>query len=106
MFEEIARQTKAVMFLGTPHAGSSFTNWGTIIAKALEPLGSNVSILDEVAYDSASLLDLHREFTSVIGDNIRVVNFFEQRKVCLLRVWFLQWNAFVSIMGRKTWAAI
>jgi hypothetical protein len=106
VFEEIARGTRAVMFLGTPHAGSNFTSWGTIIAKALGPLGSNSSILDEVAYDSTSLLDLHRDFTSVMGDNIRVVNFFEQRKVCLFKVWFLQWNDFVSIMVRKTWVEI
>jgi hypothetical protein len=92
--------------LGTPHAGSSFTNWGTIIAKAFQPLGSNPSILDEVAYDSASLLDLHREFMSVVGDNLQVINFFEQRKTCIFSVWFFQWNDFVSAVARGTWGEL
>jgi hypothetical protein len=67
-----------------------------VIARALQPVGSNPSILGELAYDSVSLLDLHREFVAVAGDGLRVVNFFEERKICVLKVWFIQWVAFVS----------
>jgi hypothetical protein len=29
------------------------------------------------------MLDLHREFVAVSGDDLRVVNFFEERKTCI-----------------------
>jgi hypothetical protein len=62
----------------------------------LRPLGSNPSIADELEYDSARLLDLHREFMTTIADNLRVVNFFETRETNLLKAWFFRWNQFVS----------
>jgi len=95
-FAEIAERTKAALFLGTPHRGSSFSKWGTAIARALKPLGSNPSILDELAYDSVSLLDLHRDFMPVAEDGLRVINFFEQRKTPIWRIWFVRWEKFVS----------
>ncbi|KAI9789841.1 MAG: hypothetical protein M1816_005758 [Peltula sp. TS41687] len=96
-FADIIGHTKAVFFLGTPHRGSSFTRWGTLIARALQPIGSNPSILAELAYDSVSLFDLHREFVKVTGYGLRVVkvvNFFEERKTSVLKLWFIQWGAF------------
>ena len=53
-------------------------------------------MLVEVAYDSTSLLDLHREFVAVARDELRVFNFFEERKTRVLKVWFIQWEEFVS----------
>ena len=53
-------------------------------------------MLVEVAYDSTSLLDLHREFVAVTRDELRVFNFFEERKTRVLKVWFIQWEEFVS----------
>ncbi|KAI9777909.1 MAG: hypothetical protein M1816_004381 [Peltula sp. TS41687] len=93
-FADIIGRTKAAFFLGTPHRGSSFTRWGTLIARALQPIGSNPSILGELAYDSISLLDLHKEFVAVTGDGLRVVNFFEERKTSVLKLWFVRWGAF------------
>jgi hypothetical protein len=67
----------------------------------LRPLGSNPSIVDELEYDSARLLDLHREFIMTIADDLRVVNFYETRETNLLKVWFFRWNKFVS---NQRWA--
>jgi hypothetical protein len=67
-----------------------------LIARALQPLGSNPSILGGLAYDSVSLLDLHREFVAATRDGLRVVNFFEERKTRLLKAWIVQWEEFVS----------
>ncbi|KAI9777310.1 MAG: hypothetical protein M1816_004798 [Peltula sp. TS41687] len=91
---DIIGHTKAVPFLGTPHRGSSFTRWGTLFAKALQPIESNPSILAELVYDSVSLFDLHREFVKVTGDGLRVVNFVKERKTSVLKLWFIQWEAF------------
>ncbi|KAL8909884.1 MAG: hypothetical protein Q9171_004797 [Xanthocarpia ochracea] len=91
-FANIADYTRIVFFLGTPHRGSSFSTWGSIAARALQPLGSNPSLLQEVAYDSLPLRDLHEEFENVIRDKLRVINFYEQRKTQVLKVWFIQWE--------------
>jgi hypothetical protein len=85
-----------VFFLGTPHRGSNFSKWGSIAAQMLQPLGSNPSLLQEVTYDSLSLRDLHADFEDAVGNKLHVVNFFEQRKTRILKVWFIQWEEFVG----------
>ena len=89
-------QTKGILFLGTPHRGSSFTQLGSVAAWLLRPLGSNRSILDEIQYDLLNLQDLHEQFTGTIGDNLRVCNFFEERPTRLVDLGFVQWSKFVS----------
>lgn len=49
-----------------------------------------------MTYDSTALLDLQEEFENAFSDKLQVVNFFERRKTRLLKVWFVQWEAFVS----------
>lgn len=77
----ISENTKAILFLGTPHRGSSFGWWGWLKAKILLPKGSNPLILANLGYDSLPLLDLHRDFEGAVPDSLRVINFFEQRPV-------------------------
>ena len=86
----------AILFLGTPHRGSSFNTLGRIVARALAPIGSSTLLLEELAYDALPLLDMHEEFVNTVGKKLRVVNFFEQRKTLLIKLWFFQWEAFVS----------
>ena len=52
--------------------------------------------MQEVAYDTFPLQDLHEEFECARGEQLQVVNFFEQRKTRLFKVWFWQWEEFVS----------
>ena len=94
--QSIAQQTRAIVFLGTPHRGSAFTAFGSWVARALWPLGANPSILAGLEYDSIPLLDLHSDFIAAVSDNLRVFNFFEQRPLELLRVGFFRWRQFVS----------
>lgn len=96
LFGHVTEHTRGILFLGTPHRGSSFSDWGSIFARALLPLGSNPSLLQEVAYDSLPLFELHKSFEGCRSENLQVVNFFEQRKVRLLKLWFVQWEKFVS----------
>ncbi|KAH7139811.1 hypothetical protein B0J13DRAFT_638817 [Dactylonectria estremocensis] len=90
----IAEATKAVLFLGTPHRGSSFSYWGWWQAQALWLLGSNPSILADLHYDSASLRDLHDEFVRIDRGNMTVFNFYEQRPIRLAQLWFLKWQEY------------
>lgn len=96
LFNHIVEQTRAIFFLGTPHRGSSFGPWGRLAAFALQPLGSNPLILANLDYDSVVLSDLHEHFVSSVRDDLQVVNFYEQRRLCLLQLWFLRWQIFVS----------
>ncbi|KAK3361036.1 hypothetical protein B0T24DRAFT_671680 [Lasiosphaeria ovina] len=91
-FGHIAEHTKAILFLGTPHRGTSFGPWGWLAAQALQPLGSNPFLLANLEYDSISLHDLHKDFMAVARDDLRVFNFFEKRPTRILRLWFIQWQ--------------
>ncbi|KAJ5123879.1 uncharacterized protein N7515_007704 [Penicillium bovifimosum] len=93
-FNHIVEQTRAILFLGTPHRGTSFGPWGRLAALALQPLGSNPLILANLEYDSVVLSDLHESFISSIRDDLQVVNFYEQRPLCLLRLGFFRWQMF------------
>ncbi|KAK3937548.1 hypothetical protein QBC46DRAFT_460804 [Diplogelasinospora grovesii] len=91
---DVAEHTRAILFLGTPHRGSSFSAWGRRAAQALRPLGSNPSLLAELEYDSTALLDLQRAFVAIDRGDLSVFNFYEQRPTRLLRLWFLRWQEF------------
>ncbi|KAF2704007.1 hypothetical protein K504DRAFT_451211 [Pleomassaria siparia CBS 279.74] len=91
---DIAEYAKAVLFLVTPHRGSSFSTWGGIAARVLRPLGSNPLLLRELTYDSVALLDIQEEFETAFSNKLQVINFFERRKTRLLKLWFVQWEAF------------
>ncbi|KAK3326026.1 P-loop containing nucleoside triphosphate hydrolase protein [Apodospora peruviana] len=93
-FGHIAEHTKSILFLGTPHRGTSFGSWGWLAAQALQPLGSNPLLLANLEYDSISLHDFHKEFMAIAQDDLRVFNFFEKRPTQLLRLWFIQWQQF------------
>ncbi|KIY04017.1 uncharacterized protein Z520_00709 [Fonsecaea multimorphosa CBS 102226] len=94
-YQDIVSRTRGIVFLGTPHRGSSFTSLGSWIAWFLRPLGSNALLLDEITYDSLHLQDLHEQFTQVIEDHVQVYNFFEERPTCLVDVGIFQWSKFV-----------
>ncbi|KAK4649973.1 hypothetical protein QC762_0105260 [Podospora pseudocomata] len=89
-FGHVAEHAQTIIFLGTPHRGTSFGLWGWLAAKGLQPLGSNPSILADLEYDSFSLHDLHKDFMAVAPDDLRVFNFFEKRPTCILRLWFVR----------------
>ncbi|KAK4652120.1 hypothetical protein QC762_0099710 [Podospora pseudocomata] len=93
-FGHVAEHAQTIIFLGTPHRGTSFGLWGWLAAKGLQPLGSNPSILADLEYDSFSLHDLHKDFMAVAPDDLRVFNFFEKRPTCILRLWFVRLERF------------
>ncbi|RFN43622.1 protein serac1 [Fusarium flagelliforme] len=88
----VSEQTRAILFLGTPHRGSSFGTWGWLAAYAFWLLKPNLDILGSLEYDSTSLLDLHRAFTGTTRDTWRIYNFFEQRPTQIFRLWLIQWQ--------------
>lgn len=97
--QEIRESTKAIVFLGCPHFGSDFAKWGVAAAQVLYPLGSNPVMLQGLEYGSLLLHDLHRRFIENSSDT-RIINFFEQRKVRILKLGLFQWDKLVS---RNEW---
>lgn len=91
----IKRSTKAIIFLGCPHFGSNLAKWGVVAARVLYPLGSNPLVLQGLEYGSLLLHDLHRRFVDSSSDT-KVINFFEQRKVRILKLGWFQWEMLVS----------
>ncbi|KJZ69751.1 hypothetical protein HIM_10862 [Hirsutella minnesotensis 3608] len=100
----VAEHTKAILFLGTPHRGSSFGPWGWLAAQVLQPLGSNPFILANLEYDSISLSDLHEAFVGMVRDDFQVFNFYEQRPMRIFRLWFIQWQQFCVREQSATYA--
>lgn len=90
---------KNCFLLGTLHRGSSFSMLGGLAARLLWPLGSNLLLLRGVAYDSIALLDLQEQFEDAFNVRLQVVNVFECRRTRFMKVWFFQWEAFVSELG-------
>lgn len=95
-FADILDHTKTILFLGTPHIGSKLIKWVTFIAKVLQPVGSNPSIIRNLAYDSVPIRDLHRDFVAVSNDRVQIINVFETRKSRFMKFWFIQWDMLVS----------
>ncbi|KAF6806669.1 Kinesin light chain 5, partial [Colletotrichum plurivorum] len=95
-FSYITQSTKAILFLGTPHHGTSFGKWGWMFAQVLRPLGSNPSILADLGGDAFPLLDLHEHFVNTTRDGLHIFNFYEQRPTPLFRLWFFRWQEFRS----------
>ncbi|KAJ5393627.1 uncharacterized protein N7487_011268 [Penicillium crustosum] len=105
-FNQIVEQTRAILFLGTPHRGTSFGPWGRLAAFALQPLGSNPLILANLEYDSLVLSDLHEHFITSIRDDLQVVNFYEQRPLCIFRLWFFRWQIFCVPESSATYPGV
>ncbi|KAJ5960017.1 uncharacterized protein N7479_007167 [Penicillium vulpinum] len=105
-FNQIVEQTRAILFLGTPHRGTSFGPWGRLAAFALQPLGSNPLILANLEYDSLVLSDLHEHFITSIRDDLQVVNFYEQRPLCIFQLWFFRWQIFCVPEGSATYPGV
>ncbi|TKX20812.1 tetratricopeptide repeat-containing protein 12 [Elsinoe australis] len=96
--------TRAILFLGTPHQGSRFSNVGSLVARSLSGIGANAALLETVRYDSLPLLDLHREFLDTLGDGVKIFNFYERRQVELLRAGPWTWRQWCVTEQSATFA--
>ncbi|KAL9025121.1 MAG: hypothetical protein Q9196_006007 [Gyalolechia fulgens] len=80
--EACRRRIKLIIFLGTPHRGSSWTGWGKIASNlarvALQD--SHKKIIETLEVDSEVLENIHDEFVQVVSEyDIRIHSFQEGR---------------------------
>ena len=72
-----------IVFLGTPHRGTSAAKWGGIVATSAKALGLGTedSILKDLQEDSESSKDLLYEFTLLANRaSLTIMCFFEQHE--------------------------
>ena len=92
----LAANTQGVIFLGTPHNGSTMSIWGLRLAKSLSFLGSNPALLAGLIPGCDLLKDLHQDFIKAVGDRLHIVNFFEEVKTRLFKRFWLQKDEYVG----------
>ena len=74
-----------IIFLGTPHQGSSAAEYGMWLARVL---GKDTTLLETLKKNSPTLLEVARDFEASYS-NVDIVCFYEQRdgqmgiQVCL-----------------------
>jgi hypothetical protein len=75
---------KLVVFLGTPHRGSSYAGWGEIAANIalLSLQGPSKKIIGALEVDGEVLDNIHEEFKAILCENdIKVHSFQEARGI-------------------------
>ena len=77
-------RTKLIVFLGTPHRGSSYAGWGEIAANlarlALED--SNKKMVRTLEVNDEVLDNIHEEFKTIVHESgIRIHSFQEARGI-------------------------
>ncbi|KFY18110.1 hypothetical protein V492_00135 [Pseudogymnoascus sp. VKM F-4246] len=77
-------RTKAIIFLGTPHRGSSYAGWGAIASKLAKVAlqDSNKKIVDTLEVNSEVLDNIHEEFKTIVHiSSIKIHSFQEARGI-------------------------
>ncbi|USP73041.1 hypothetical protein yc1106_00315 [Curvularia clavata] len=86
--DTVRERTKLIVFLGTPHRGSTYANWGQIASKlariALQD--SNKKIVDTLEVNNEVLDNIHEEFKRIVyKGGIKIHSFQEARGVTGVR---------------------
>lgn len=80
MKPDLKSRIRGVVFLGTPHQGTSFNRYGILASYILAPLDPDVEIMRILAPDSEVLEALQSDFERYYGDTRRKY-FYEQKKM-------------------------
>jgi hypothetical protein len=116
--EIIRKQTKLIIFLGTPHRGSAYAGWGQIASNLarLALQDSNKKILETLEVNNEVLDNIHEEFKTIaFKGTMRIHSFQEARgitgmkglneKVCILSKYMYYTSThtptILTIVGRR-----
>ncbi|KFY87869.1 hypothetical protein V498_06989 [Pseudogymnoascus sp. VKM F-4517 (FW-2822)] len=80
--ETICKRTRLIVFLGTPHRGSSYAGWGEI-ASNLASLGledSNKKLVQTLEVNGEVLDNIHEEFKTILSKCAIKVHSFQEAK--------------------------
>ena len=74
-FKDIKMATAGILFLGTPHQGSSAAEYGMWLARAL---GNDTTLLETLKKNSPTLQEVAQDFEASYS-NVDIVCFYEKR---------------------------
>ncbi|CAG1965755.1 unnamed protein product [Fusarium graminearum] len=97
--EDILHDTCGIIFLGTPHQGSSLPWLGSIVTFLTKPLGSDTTLVMSLTGDNSELSNLGQRFEETLKTMARrphIVSFYETK------VTFLDWFNAGVIVGRNS----
>ncbi|KFY17491.1 hypothetical protein V492_00633, partial [Pseudogymnoascus sp. VKM F-4246] len=80
--ETICKRTKLIVFLGTPHRGSTYASWG-VIASNLASIAlqdSNKRLVQTLKVNDEVLDNIHEEFKSILAKCAIKVHSFQEAK--------------------------
>ena len=87
---DLKRRVKGIIFLGTPHQGTSFTRFGMIAGRLFALLYSDVEILRPLIEGSTTLDDLQKDFNKDFKNTI-CKYYFERHKMRRYLLGFIPW---------------
>ena len=92
--------TRGVIFLGTPHRGTKYSDYARAAALRLNRLNANPDIFLPLKVNSSALLTQHATFMDRYG-HLDAVNFYETRatrifKYPITRLWYKDLVSFSS----------
>ncbi|KAI0900708.1 Alpha/Beta hydrolase protein [Annulohypoxylon nitens] len=90
-FKDINYNIAGIIFLGTPHQGSSISRFGEILARLTSFSGSNTSLLSLLSYHSQPLYDLRDSFSTTLENRkpFPIYSFYETRPTLLWGIFSL-----------------
>ncbi|KAL3952385.1 hypothetical protein ACCO45_012328 [Purpureocillium lilacinum] len=88
--EEVVSDTSGIVFLGTPHLGSSVSVAGAVLAFVTRVLGSDATLLLSLKSHDGQLSNLAARFRSCVAPNenrgrrVQIISFYETKSMYLL----------------------
>ncbi|GJN75978.1 hypothetical protein PLICBS_010089 [Purpureocillium lilacinum] len=88
--EEVVSDTSGIVFLGTPHLGSSVSFAGAVLAFVTGVLGSDATLLLSLKSHDGQLSNLAARFRSCVAPNenrgrrVQIISFYETKSMYLL----------------------
>jgi hypothetical protein len=80
--KNIYESTRAIIFMGTPHRGSAYADWGIIVRNIVRAAGFDATdrILRDLKFDAGTLDILHEEFLKMTKEEQFEVYTFKEGK--------------------------
>lgn len=88
--QDITQNTHGIIFLGTPHRGTKYSDYARAAALRLKRLNANPDIFLPLKVNSSALIDQHARFIARYG-NLDIVNFYETRALPIFRLPITKW---------------
>ncbi|KAH0045052.1 hypothetical protein KCU78_g285, partial [Aureobasidium melanogenum] len=80
--EMVRDRTRLIIFLGTPHRGSAYANWGQIASNLarLALQDSNKRLLESLEVNSEVLDNIHEEFKTIVFERTMKIHTFQESR--------------------------